>query len=125
MTLIEDMRVHMESDQYKAAVEKSRKKAKDHQRLSKQICNVQWHVGKGKELSQRANDGDWKKLKPWEQELVEKYDTGRLGKDLQALLDQKTPIYRGVGVSVQPTAAPSSSSAVQPAASPSSAKESH
>ena len=49
----------------------------------------------------------------------------RLAKELQALLDQKTPRYRGVGVSVQPTAAPSSSSAVQPAASPSSAKESH
>ena len=133
MTWIEDMRVHMESAEYKAAVEQSRKKAKDHQRLSKQICNAQWNVGKGKELSQRAKDGDWKKLKPWEQELVEKYDTGRLEKELQALLDQKTPIYRGVGVSVQPTVspssavqpAPSSSSAVQPAASSSSAKESH
>jgi len=125
MTWIEDLRVHMESAEYKAAVEQSRKKAKDHQRLSKQICNAQWNVGKGKELSQRAKDGDWKKLKPWEQELVEKYDTGRLEKDLQALLDQKTPIYRGVGVSVQPTAAPSSSSAVQPAASSSSAKETH
>ena len=133
MTWIKHLRVHMESAEYKAAVEQSTKKAKDHQRLSKQIFNAQWNVGKGKELSQRAKDGDWRKLKPWEQKLVEDYDTGRLDKQLRALLEQKTPIYRGVGVSVQPTVSPnsavqpvsSSSGAVQPAASSSSAKESH
>ena len=66
MAWLEDYRVHMESDDYKAAVEESRQKAQDHQRLSKKICKAQWLVGCGKELSQRAKNGDWEKLKQWE-----------------------------------------------------------
>ena len=76
--------------------------------------------------------GSWE-VERWEQQLAEDYDHGKLERWLKELLDQRTPIYRGVGVSVQPTVspssavqpAPSSSSAVQPAASSSSAKESH
>ena len=118
-TWINEFRVHMESAEYRKAVEQSRQKAEDHQRLSKRICEAQWRVGCGKELSQRALNGDWEKLQKWEQDMVEDYDGGRLEKQLKELLHQKTPRYRGFGVSVQPTV--SSSSAVQPAASSSSA----
>ena len=119
MTWIEEFRVHMESVDHKAAVEQSRKKAEDHQSLSKRICEAQWKVGCGKALSQRAKNGDFDKLRKWEQNLVEEYDVGRLERKLKELLHQQTPIYKGFGVSVQPTVSPSS--AVQPAASSSSA----
>ena len=123
MKLISDLRVHMESDEYKAAVKKSRKKASDHKRLSKQIRDAQWYVGKGKELSMRALKGEFFKLSHWERKLVEQYDGGKLERNLKDLLAQQTQVYKGVGASVQ--LAVSLGSAVQPAASSSSAIESH
>ena len=120
--LLEEFRVHKESDGYKSAVKESAKKAKEHKRLSKEICNASWKVGRGKELSQRAKNGEWKKLTIWERELVEQYDGRKLERNLKALLHQaevRPERYRGFGVNKQPTVC--ASSAVQPAASSSSA----
>ena len=77
MAWLEEFRVHMESDAHKAAVEQSRKKAPEHQRLSKRICDAQWWVGRGKELSERAKNGEFHKLREWEQKAVEDYDGGK------------------------------------------------
>ena len=45
MAWLEEFRVHKESDEYKAAVAQSQKKAKEHKRLSKKICDAQRLVG--------------------------------------------------------------------------------
>ena len=119
MAWLEEFRVHQESDQYKAAVVESQRKAKEHKRVSKKICEAQRLVGLGKALSERAQNGDWKKLSQKQQKLVEDYDGRKLERNLKALLQEQTPRYKGFGVSVQPMV--SASSAVQPAASSSSA----
>ena len=119
MAWLEEFRVHKESDEYKAAVAQSQRKAKDHKRLSKKICEAQRLVGLGKALSLRAQKGDWDKLNKWQQNLVEKYDGLKLERELKALIQEQTPRYKGFGVSVQPTVP--ASSAVQPVASSSSA----
>ena len=122
MAWLEEFRVHKESDEYKAAVAESQKKAKKHKRLSKEICEAQWMVGCGKALSEKAKNGEWGQLKKWQQDLVEQYDGRKLERKLKALLHQaevRPERYSGFGVTKQPTV--SASSAVQPAASSSSA----
>ena len=122
MAWLEEFRVHKESDEYKAAVAESQKKAKEHKRLSKEICEAQWMVGCGKALSEKAKNGEWGQLKKWQQDLVEQYDGLKLERKLKALLHQaevRPERYGGFGVTKQPTV--SASSAVQPAASSSSA----
>ena len=122
MAWLEEFRVHKESDEYKAAVAQSQRKAKEHKRLSKKICDAQRLVGLGKALSERAKNGEWDQLEKWQQDLVEQYDGLELERKLKALLHQaelRPERYRGFGVTKQPTV--SASSAVQPAASSSSA----
>ena len=119
MAWLEEFRVHKESDEYKAAVAQPQRKAEEHKRLSQQICEAQRLVGVGKALSERAQNGEWENLQPWQQNLVEEYDGLKLERNLKALLQERTPRYKGFGVSVQPIV--SASSAVQPAASSSSA----
>ena len=122
MAWLEEFRVHKESDEYNAAVEQSRRKAAEHTRLSKKICDAQRLVGLGKALSERAKNGEWDQLEKWQQDLVEQYDGLKLERKLKALLHQaelRPERYRGFGVTKQPTV--SASSAVQPAASSSSA----
>jgi len=122
MAWLEEFRVHKESDEYKAAVAQSQRKAKEHKRLSKQICEAQWMVGCGKALSLRAQHGEWEQLEKWQQDLAEQYDGLKLERKLKALLHQaelRPERYSGFGVTKQPTV--SASSAVQPAASSSSA----
>ena len=41
------------------------------------------------------------KLSSEQQQLVEDYDCGRLGKSLRRLVAQRAPVYRGVGASVE------------------------
>ena len=74
MAWLEEFRVHKESDEYKAAVAQSEKKAKDHKRFSIKILEAQRLVGLGKAFSQRAKKGDWDKLEQWQQDLAEQYD---------------------------------------------------
>ena len=111
--------MHKQSHEYKQAVAESQKKAQAHKRLSKEICETQWKIGIGKELAERAKSGDWDNLSQWQQDLCEQYEGHKLERKLKELLAQRTPRYKGFGVSVQPIV--SASSAVQPAASSSSA----
>ena len=113
MRCINDMREHMQTAEYKKAVERSEKQGDNHRRLSKQICDANWWLAKGKKLSMRAQKGEYWDLWDWEQKLVEEYDGGKLHRALKMLLDQRTPKYRGICASA--------SSAVHPAASSSSA----
>ena len=122
VALIEEFAAHKESPEYNAAVAASQKKAKAHKRLSKQICEAQWMVSRGKALSDRAKNGEWEQLDEDQQVLVEQYDGGKLERELKKLLHEaevRPERYRGFGVTKQPTV--STSSAVQPAASSSSA----
>ena len=59
MAWLEEFRVHKESDEYKAAVAQSQRKAEEHKRLSKQICEAQRLVGCGKHClrEQRTENG--------------------------------------------------------------------
>ena len=119
---IEEFGAHKESPEYNAAVAASQKKADTHKRLSKQICEAQWMVSRGKALSDRAKNGEWEQLDEDQQVLVEQYDGGKLERELKNLLHEaevRPQRYKGFGVTKQPTV--STSSAVQPAASSSSA----
>ena len=113
MKCINDLRKHMKTDEYKDAVKRSEQQAKNHRRLSKRIWDANWWLAQGKDLSMRAKNGEFWDMWKWQQDLVEDYDYGKLESWLKMLLDQRTPIYRGIGASA--------SSAVHPAASSSSA----
>ena len=97
MNCISDLQEHKKSDTYKAAVERSKKRASDHSRLSKQIWERTKVLSKGKALSKSAEEGNFYNLSSEEQQLVEDYDYGRLDKSLRSLVAQRAPVYRGVG----------------------------
>ena len=101
MKCINDLHEHMKTAEYKAAVERSQKRANNHRRLSKQIWEASQRLAKGKVLSMKALNGQFWELNKWEQQLVEDYDGGKLERSLKSLLNQRAPIYRGIGASVQ------------------------
>ena len=121
MKCINDLREHMKSDMYKAAVARSQKRASEHIRLSQRIWEASRWLAIGEVLSFRALNGEFWKLQGWEQQLVDHYQTGRLERSLESLLSLRAPIYKGIAASVQ--SASSSSSAAQPALSSSSAAQ--
>ena len=97
MKCINDFQKHMKTHEYKAAVERSQRRADDLRRLSKQICDASWWLAKGKEASMKAQQGQLWNLQKWEQNLAEEYDSGKLDIALKKLLDQQRPIYRSIG----------------------------
>ena len=115
MRCINDMREHMQTAEYKKAVERSQKQGDNHRRLSKRIWDANWWLAQGKELSMLAQQGQFWNLWNWQQKLVEDYDGGKLERSLKQLLEQRIPNYKGIGASA--------SSAVHPAASSTSAAQ--
>ena len=101
MKCVTDLQEHKKSDTYKAAVERSKKRASDDSRLSKQIWEQTKVLSKAKALSKSAEEGNFYNLSSEEQQLVEDYDCGRLDKSLRSLVAQRAPVYRGVGASVE------------------------
>ena len=101
MKCVTDLQEHKKSDTYKAAVERSKKRASDDSRLSKQIWEQTKVLSKAKALSKSAEEGHFWNLSSEEQQLVEDYDCGRLDKSLRSLVAQRAPVYRGVGASVE------------------------
>ena len=101
MKCVTDLQEHKKSDTYKAAVERSKKRASDHSRLSKQIWERTKVLSKAKALSKSAEEGHFYNLSSQQQQLVEDYDSGRRTKSLRKLVAQQAPVYRGVGASVE------------------------
>ena len=101
MKCVTDLQEHKKTDTYKAAVERSKKRASDDSRLSKQIWEQTKVLSKAKALSKRAEDGHLFNLSCEERQLLEDYDCGRLNKSLRSLVAQRAPVYRGVGASVE------------------------
>ena len=101
MKCVTDLQEHKKSDKYKAAVERSKKRASDDSRLSKQIWEQTKVLSKAKALSKSAEEGHFWNLSSEEQQLVEDYDCSRLDNSLRKLVAQRAPIYRGVGASVE------------------------
>ena len=101
MKCVTDLQEHKKSDTYKAAVERSKKRASDDSRLSKQIWEQTKVLSKAKALSKSAEEGHFWNLSSEEQQLVEDYDCGRLDKSLRSLVAQRAPVYRGVSASVE------------------------
>ena len=101
MKCLTDLQEHKKTDEYKTAVERSKKRATDESRLSKQIWDQTKVFSKAKALSKRAQEGHFYDLSSEEQQLVEDYDCRRLEKSLRSLVAQRAPVYRGVGASVE------------------------
>ena len=101
MKCVSDLQDHKKSDTYKAAVERSKKRASDDSRLSKQIWEQTKVLSKATALSKNADEGHFHNLSSEEQQLVEDYDCGCMTKSLQKLVAQRAPVYRGVGASVE------------------------
>ena len=97
MKCINDFQKYMKTHEYKAAAERSQRRADDLRRLSKQIWDASWWLAQGKEASMKAQQGQLWNLKKWEQNLVKEYDSGKLDIALKKLLDQQRPIYRSIG----------------------------
>ena len=97
---IMDLQRHKESPEYKRAVEKSQERSSEHRRLSQQIWKLSRELTKAKALATKRDDNLWDTLTQEEQGLVESFDAGKLQRRLQNLVDEKTPVYRGVGASV-------------------------
>ena len=88
MKCINDFQKYMKTDEYKAAAERSQRRADDLRRSSKQIWDATWWLAKGKEASMQAQQGQFWKLKKWEKKLVQEYDSGKLEVALKKRLDQ-------------------------------------
>ncbi len=101
MKCLTDLEEQKKTPTYKAAVERSKKRASDESRLSKQIWEQTKVLSKAKALSETAAYGHFYNLSPEEQQLVEDHDYGRLEKSLRSLVAQRAPVYRGVGASVE------------------------
>ena len=97
MKCINDWQEHKKTDEYKAAVERSQRRAEDLSYLSKRIWHANWLLAKGKEASMLAQQGQFRNLEKWQKKLVKEYDSGRLEISLKKLLDKQTPIYRTIG----------------------------
>ena len=97
---ITDLQEHKKTKEYRDAVARSEKRSSDHRRLSQQIWHQSQQLSKARALFRKAEIGLWDDLIQEEQDLVEAYDGGRLERELQHLVSQKTPVYRGVAASV-------------------------
>ena len=97
---ITDLQEHKQTPEYQAAVARSEKRSSEHRRLSQQIWQQSKQLSKAKALFRKAGRGLWNALTQEEQDLVQAYDGGRLEHELQNLVSQKIPIYRGVAASV-------------------------
>ena len=97
MKCINDFQEYRKTDEYKAATERSQRRTDDRRRLSKQIWDANWWLAKGREVSMKAQQGQFWNLKKWEKKLVAEYDSGELEVALKKLLDQQTPMYSGLG----------------------------
>ena len=94
------MQNHKESAEYKNAVQKSQQRSSEHRRLSQQIWKQSRELTKAKALATKRDDNLWHTLTQEQQGLVEALDAGKLQRRLQNLVDEKTPVYRGVGASM-------------------------
>ena len=97
---IADLQNHQESDEYKRAVQKSQKRSDEHRRLSQQIWKLSRDLTKAKTLAIKRDKGEWDNLIQDEQGLVEALDARKLHRRLQNLVEEKTPVYKGVGASM-------------------------
>ena len=98
--LFADLQNHKQTPEYKSAVALSKKRVDADKRLSQQIWQQSKQLAKAKALSRKAERGLWNACTQEEQDLAEAYDGGRLERELQNLVSQKTPIYRGVAASL-------------------------
>ena len=91
---------YKQTAEYRDAVARSEKRSSDHRRLSQQIWQQSRQLSKARALFRKAEIGLWDALTQEEQDLVEAYGGGHLERELQHLVSQKAPIYRGVATSV-------------------------
>ena len=87
-------------DAYTEAVERSKKRASEESRPSKQIWEQTQVLSRAKALSKRAEEGHFFDMSSEQQQLAEDYDSGRVTRSLRKLVAQRAPVYRGVGASV-------------------------
>ena len=97
---ITDLQKHKQTSDYRAAVAKSEKHSSAHRRLSQQIWQQSQQLSEAKALSRKAESGLWDDLTQEEQGLVEAFDAGKLQRRLQNLVEEKIPVYKGVGASM-------------------------
>ena len=94
------MQNHQESDEYKCAMQKSKKRSNEQRRLSQQIWKLSRELTTAKTLAIRRDNGEWGNLTHDEQGLVEALYAGKLHRRLQNLAEEKIPIYRGSSASM-------------------------
>ena len=86
-------------DAYKAAVERSKKRASEESREPPEQADL-GVLSRAKALSKRAEEGHFFDMSSEQQQLAEDYDSGRVTRSLRKLVAQRAPVYRGVGASV-------------------------
>ena len=91
---------HKETQQYKKAVEASAHRMDNKERLSKRIWWAKANLERGKNLAEQRDDNSlfFFDLSREDQELVEKYDSGKAERLLCDLQAQRSPVYRGTHV---------------------------
>jgi hypothetical protein len=91
---------HKETQQYKKAVEASAHRMDNKERLSKRIWWAKANLERGKNLAEQRDDNSlfFFDLSREDQELVEKYDSGKAERILCDLQAQRSPVYRGTHV---------------------------
>ena len=95
--LLQDFEEHKMSDAYKAAVSRSKKRLREHERLSRHIWWARYSLQRGRDLSAKVAKGlvDFCDLSWKDQELVQNFDYGKAKESLSALEARKSPAYRG------------------------------
>lgn len=91
---------HKETDEYKNAVIKSKKRMDEQERTSRRMWWARTDFARGKFLAEQRDEDnlDGYNLRPEDQELVHKYDTGKPDKTLRSLEAARSLVYRGTHV---------------------------
>ena len=98
--LLEALEQHKKTDEYKKAVNNSKKRMDDQERTNRKIWWARANLERGRILAEQHDDGnlDYYDLSYEDQELVEEYDTGRAETTLRSLEAAISPVYRGTRV---------------------------
>ena len=91
--LLEALEQHKKTDEYKKAVNNSKKRMDDQERTNRKIWWARANLERGRILAEQHDDGDldYYALSYEDQELVGEYDTGRAETTLRSLEAAKSP----------------------------------
>ena len=98
---IEKLAEHVKGDLHQDAITRSSKRTDKKDRLGRRIWKLRETMKWAEICSGRAKRGEWDIMNDKDRKLTEAFDGGKLKIELENLLAQQRPGYKGVGPSIQ------------------------